>query len=72
METKRPRACPGAISNGHGHGQHSDGDALDRTSDDEGGEIRSEDLDEGRDEIYNCAYAHGHAPAEYVADIGRT
>lgn len=60
-----------ALQNGDGHGQHSNGDALDRSSDDEGGETRSKDLDESGDEVYNSAYAHRHASAKDVADIGR-
>ncbi len=59
------------LKDGNGHGQHSDSDALDRTSDDEGGETRSENLDESRDEIYNGAYAHRHTSPKDVTDIGR-
>lgn len=60
-----------ALKNGDRHGQHAHGHALDRTSDDEDAETRSEDLDESRDEVYDGAYAHGHAPAKDVADICR-
>ena len=61
-----------ALQDGDGHGQHPNGDALDRTSDDEGGETRGEDLDESRDEVYDGAYAHRHASAKDVTDISRT
>ena len=60
-----------ALQNRDGHGQHSNGDALGRSSNDEGGETGGEDLNEGGDEIHNGAYAHRHASAKDIADIGR-
>ena len=59
-----------ALEDGYGHGEDSDAEALDASSDDECCEVGHEDLDEGCDEVDEGSYSDGHSPAQDVADVG--
>lgn len=49
------------------HGEETDADTLDSAAGDEGGETRSEDLDEGAEEVYQAAQPDSPLSTDHVA-----